>query len=210
MDTLLEPVVTHPVLGCVAEIHRALGEAQASSATYLSVAEKRTVLIELSREVERARGLLLQVMAASDDVALDDGARNVADWLAARTRADYGPRHRDEVLAESLDRRWGRVAQALRDGGVNTGQAEAIVRSLDALGTDVDHDLLVKAEADLLEQAAFFGPRALRVMGRKVLEVIALASTRTTSAADWRPRNAAPPNAPTWCSASAATGAPIC
>jgi hypothetical protein len=131
------------------------------------------LLLELTREVERARGLLLHVMAAADDVALDDGARNVADWLAARTHADYGPRHRDEVLAESLDRRWGAVAHALREGRVNTGQAEVITRALDALGSDVDADLLVKAERHLLEQAELFGPRALRVMGRKVLEVIA-------------------------------------
>jgi hypothetical protein len=173
MEATAELLATHPVVACAAEIRRALDQAGAASATYLSLAQKRTVLVELSREVERARGLLLQVIAASDDVALADGSRNVADWLAARTHADYGPQHRDEVLAERLDRRWGAVAHALRVGRVNVGQAEVITRSLDALGGDVGAELLAKAESYLLEQAELFGPRPLRVIGRKVLEVIA-------------------------------------
>ena len=48
-----------------------------------------------------------------------------------------------------------------------------IVEALDALPDDLGDDLVVKAEAYLVEQAAVFGPRELRHLGRGVLEHLA-------------------------------------
>jgi hypothetical protein len=48
-----------------------------------------------------------------------------------------------------------------------------IVGALDALPSDLDTSLRRRAEAHLVEQAADFGPRELRILGQRVLEVIA-------------------------------------
>ena len=65
------------------------------------------------------------------------------------------------------------AAEALGAGEVNVAQARVIVESLDALPDDLGDDLLVKAEAYLVEQAGSFGPRELRHLGRGVLEHLA-------------------------------------
>ena len=56
---------------------------------------------------------------------------------------------------------------------MNLAQARVIVEALDALPDDLGDDLVVKAEAYLVEQAAVFGPRELRHLGRGVLEHLA-------------------------------------
>jgi hypothetical protein len=56
---------------------------------------------------------------------------------------------------------------------VNEAQARAIARALDDLPADLDPELLAKAEAHLVAEAAHFDPKRLRVLGRKVLEVVA-------------------------------------
>ena len=58
-------------------------------------------------------------------------------------------------------------------GDANLAQARVIVEALDALPDDLGDDLTVKAEAYLVEQAAAFGPRELRHLGRGVLEHLA-------------------------------------
>ena len=48
-----------------------------------------------------------------------------------------------------------------------------IVRALDELPSDLDAEVALKAEAHLIAEAAFFDPKKLRILGRKVLEVVA-------------------------------------
>jgi hypothetical protein len=50
------------------------------------------------------------------------------------------------------------------------------VRALDALPSDLDDELVAKAESQLLSDAGHFAPRELRVLGRRVFEVIAPAA----------------------------------
>jgi hypothetical protein len=58
-------------------------------------------------------------------------------------------------------------------GDLNLAQARVLVEALDALPDDLGDDLVVKAEAYLVEQAAVFGPRELAVLGRGVLHHLA-------------------------------------
>jgi hypothetical protein len=78
-------------------------------------------------------------------------------------------------LAAALASRWGQTADVLGAGEVNVAQAQVIVEALDALPNELGEDLVVKAEAYLVEQARVFGPRELRHLGRGVLEHLALA-----------------------------------
>jgi hypothetical protein len=61
----------------------------------------------------------------------------------------------------------------LREGEVNRCQAEVIVAALEALPDDVDPEILAQAEERLVAEAARFGPRQLRVLGRRILDVLA-------------------------------------
>ena len=56
---------------------------------------------------------------------------------------------------------------------VNLAQAEVIVAGLEKLPDTLDPEILQRAEAHLVEAAATFGPRELRVIARRVLDVVA-------------------------------------
>lgn len=163
----------HPVLGCAAVIAEALDSVTGVDPVLMTTVQKEAALRELSVAAERLRGLTLRVLAGADDVALDHGARSAAAWLAHATRADLGPSLRAGRLADALEGRWPQVRDALAEGRVSVAQSEVIVAALDELPSDLDPGLRATAEAHLVVEAAHFDPRRLRVLGRKVLEVIA-------------------------------------
>jgi hypothetical protein len=61
----------------------------------------------------------------------------------------------------------------MAEGSLNTTQAHTLVRSLQDLPTGLDPHVRVQAEARLVSEAARFGPRQLRILGRRVLDAIA-------------------------------------
>ncbi len=174
MSASVEPA-RHPWVDCVAEVAAVLDRATAASgsAIFLPTADKAWVLESLSASRERIEGLLLTVMAAADDVAAETGARSVADWLAHRTHSDYGPLARRARLADAVDQRWPLLGRAILDGAVSVAQAHVIAEALDALPAIVDPAVRARAEQHLVREAAAHAPRALRILGRKVLEVVA-------------------------------------
>jgi hypothetical protein len=106
-------------------------------------------------------------------VADAHGARDVAAWLVHRTRADGRQARGALGLATAVTARWRAVDDALAQALIGPQQAQVIVRALDALPNEVDDEVMAEAEAWLVDQAQEFGPRELRVLGRKVLDVVA-------------------------------------
>ena len=136
--------------------------------------DKRSALMRLARLEAQLSALKLRVLAVSDDVALAEGARDVAALMAHHSRTDYGANRRDLALAEALDRRWAGVADGLGAGDLNMAQAQVIVHALDELPSEkLPAEVLQDAEAHLVAQAAEFGPRELRVLGRRILDIVA-------------------------------------
>ena len=74
-------------------------------------------------------------------------------------------------LAKALEDRE-LTRRALAEARVNLEQAQVIVRALDDLPDGLDPELVVKAEAHLIEQAADFDAKALKCLGRHLLEVV--------------------------------------
>ena len=161
------------MLACATVVGDALDGVAGVDPMFMTTDQKAQALRELSVACERLQGLKLRVLAGSDDVALDHGARSAAAWLARETRTDIGPALGAGRLAEALDARWVQVRDGLCEGRVTEAQATVIVKALDELPSDLDPELTLKAEAHLVTEAAHFDPRRLRVLGRKVLEVIA-------------------------------------
>ena len=163
----------HPVLACIATVDAAVKDVADVNAAFMSVEDKKSALLGLSTVLDQVEELRLRVLASSDDVAAEGGDRDAAAWLAHRGRRDRGETRRSLLLADALDARWWGVARALREGAANLAQAEAIVRALDALPDDIDPEIKRRAEAQLVGEAAHFGPRSLQVLGRRVLAVVA-------------------------------------
>jgi hypothetical protein len=112
------------------------------------------------------------VLASAGDSADEHAARSAGMWLALETRAGAHEGVRSQRLADALDRR-PEVRSALRAGALTPGQAAVITAALDALPDDLDPELAQKAAAHLVAEAGHFGPRELRVLARRVLEVVA-------------------------------------
>ena len=162
----------HPVRRNLGELTRILTDTVDIPVDYMDTDDKRAALLEMAAARARLDFLELRLIGASDDVADHDGARDVASWLTTHTRTDRATNARHQRLAQALDH-WPLLAAALAAGRVQTAQAEVIVRALDALPEDLPDELVAQAQAHLVDQARDFGPRELRVLGRKVLDVLA-------------------------------------
>src|SRR5215204_930435 len=154
-------------------VERGLDELAAIGPEFRTLGERREFLLRVARVKARVVAEDLRVLAASDDIAEETGDRSTAAWLATQTRDNHGTVRRHASLAAALESRWNQTADALGAGDVNLAQARVIVEALDALPDELGDDLVVKAEAYLVEQAASFGPRELRHLGRGVLEHLA-------------------------------------
>ena len=163
----------HPVAAAAAAVEAALKDVADLDPTFMPTAEKKSALLALDRASAQVEELRLRVMAAAEDLAVDEGARDVAAWLAYRGRRDRGEARRDLRLARALDTRWQTVGRALREGEANRAQAEVIVAALEALPADLDPEVVAQAEQRLMSEAARFGPHQLRILGRRILDVIA-------------------------------------
>jgi hypothetical protein len=167
---------SHPVLVCSGALHAALDRVAALPAAYLAAADKRSALLELTRAVARVEELRLRVLAAGQalgDVAEGDGARDAAAWLAHHGRVDVGRARWLARLAVALDENYPALRSALADGRVDLAQADVIARALDDLPDDLDVETLRMAEERLVVEAETFDPRRLKILGRRILEVVA-------------------------------------
>lgn len=162
----------HPVLRCTAAIERALDAVADASTALMTVGEKRAALLAVTRQQARLEALRLRVLADSTDVAADSGARSADGWLAQAAHLDTAEARRVGRLASSLDR-YPLMAAALAAGDLGVAQAEVIARCLAELPADLDRAIRDRAERELVARAAEFDPRRLRILGRRILEIVA-------------------------------------
>ncbi|WP_148046773.1 HNH endonuclease signature motif containing protein [Nocardioides pocheonensis] len=163
----------HPVLACAERVTDELAAIATVPVELMSTSDKAAALLAVTEMTERAQALRLRLLAAADDVALEAGARDAGAWLAHHARDDRRDLQRELRLGSALAERWQRVGTALGSGGLNTAQADVIVRALDALPDAVPGEVVARAEEQLVAYAAEFGPRELRVLGRRILDVVA-------------------------------------
>ena len=167
------PGLTHPVLGCVQQIHAALDTVTDVQPVFMTTTDKAAALRELARVEAQVAELKLRVLAVSDDVAEETGARDAGAWLAHHTHADTRTARADLELAKSLDRDYRHVAAAMAAGVVSVAQARVIVRSLDDLkDAPIDEATREKAQLHLVDEATRFRPHELRLLGRRILHVL--------------------------------------
>jgi hypothetical protein len=187
------PPGSHPVLQALAVVEDALKDVAQVDPTFMSTSDKRAALVSQARAEARLKELGLRVQASSEDVAADEGARDVAEWLDHHNRTDRRLALKELRLAEALDERWRLVQARMRDGLVTVEQAHVISRALDRLPEHVEPDVVARAEARLVAEAATHTPQELAIMGRRILDVIApeLAEEQERKALEAEERHAA-------------------
>lgn len=164
---------SHPVLECLTAIDGALKDASDVPVGFMSVSQRESALVQVVGLAGRLEALGLRLMAVSDDVAADHGARDIAAHLSTTTRSERPAMRRRLRLATALERRWHVLAAAVSQGAVNVEQAHVIANALDALPVRVGPEIKARAEEHLVAEAASFGPRELRALGRRILDVVA-------------------------------------
>lgn len=165
----------HPLVGLVADVRAALDKAATAPAWSLSSGDCVDLLPEIARAEAQLAELKMRalVQAEAHGVGHERGFTSTAHWLARTTRQVKPAAVGTLRLAQALDRAHEPVRSALAAGEVLVEQAAVIVNAIDALPEDLTPDLVADAEEHLVAQAAQFDARALRVLGRKVLEVVA-------------------------------------
>jgi hypothetical protein len=161
-------------LACADAVEAALKDVAGVDPGFMRTGEKAEALRRLDRLESRLAGLRMRVMATAGEVAEATADHSVATWLAAETRTDPRERPGELGLARGLERRWTRLAAAVADGSANLAQARVIAQALEDLPqAEVGAEGLVRAEEALIGYAATYGPRQLRRLGRRILEVAA-------------------------------------
>ncbi len=141
----------------------------------LSDDELREALPTLTRLGARLNGVEATVAAEAQTRHVEDqsGATSTAVWWANETRMTRVEATRKTKLAHALDTEQHEpVRAALTAGDLLPDQASVIVHAVDALPDEIDPATRAQAEAFLLAQAADHDAKALRILGRRLLEVV--------------------------------------
>lgn len=170
----------HPLVMLAGALEAVLDDARAASAWTMTPAELQRVLPRLTRVRNRLAEVELRVLREADrhSVGEDHGATNTPAWWAHVTGQPIPAARSAAALAERLDAGHEPTASALASGRVNTEQARVIVSALEELPADLGAELFADAETHLVGLADLDGemrldPKALRIAGRKILEVVA-------------------------------------
>src|SRR4051794_8011942 len=168
------PEGPHPIVWFGARVHEVLDGLVGCAAWSMTAQEQREALVELSRAEARIGELRLRVLAAADrnDIAADSAATSTSAWLAVHTGTTRAQAHADLRFAHALDNGFAHTRQALAAGDLNRAQAEVIVRAVADLPGGVDPTLAERAEKQLVGDAGHHDAAALRLLGRRVFEVL--------------------------------------
>ncbi|MEJ7831386.1 MAG: DUF222 domain-containing protein [Nocardioides sp.] len=165
----------HPISAAVARIEGELAGLVEQPAWSMGVEETRVTLVGLTRLAAQVAELELRVVAHADRVRVGDesGATSTANWWAHTTKMTRREAHQKVRLAHSLEDHEA-LRTDLANGVVLPEQAQVITEALDALPDDlVNEATLVLAEKTLLTCAGDHDAKALRVLGRRILDVVA-------------------------------------
>jgi hypothetical protein len=166
----------HPIsigLSRIADQLKTLRDAPAWS---MSPAETRDALVELSRLEAGLAELQLRVAghARTVQVEAESGATSTANWWAHATKQTRVSAHRKTKLAAALGSdRFEPVRVALAEGRLQADQAGVIVTAVEALPDHLDPSITDEAVATLVGHAVDFDAKALRILGKGILAVVA-------------------------------------
>lgn len=162
----------HQITTTIAEIRAALKDARDANPVFLSTGEKAEAIRALEQIKAGVEALELRVLAVSQDVADEVGAKDIGTWLVAQELLDGSAARRELRLAQALDARPA-VDAGLTEGRFSVEHARIITKALDDLPDDIDRGVVAKAEAHLCDLASHHRPGDLRRLATHLLDVVA-------------------------------------
>jgi hypothetical protein len=160
----------HPVLWFSGRLHQVLDELGQPATWTLSDAELGQAIAELSSGIARLGSQVLSLVAEADrsDMATNAGATNTAAWVRGLTNQTGPETSRLVRTARALESHEP-TRTALASGAIGLDQARAV---MDAVA-DIPAEHRDAGETHLLDEATRHDARALRILGRHLLEVVA-------------------------------------
>lgn len=140
----------------------------------MDAAEAASTLVELTRRQAQIVELTARVAAHADELQVghEDGATSTANWLAHQTKMTRPAAAGVVRLGYDLSTH-DHVRSGLAHGDLRLEQAHVIIQAVKALPEDLDADLVIQAEQHLVAAAADHDAKTLRILGRRLLEVVA-------------------------------------
>jgi hypothetical protein len=160
------------ILTSIEVIDAALKGAADVDPIYLTTAEKAAALRLLTSEVDRLQELRLRLLASSDDVAEEHGARSTGVWLAHVTGNWAAEGRRQDRVAAALEAHPD-VRRAVAEGLVSLAQAQVLCAAVDAIPAELGAEIAQRAEGHLIGLCDDYGPKQLRRLAEHILEVVA-------------------------------------
>ena len=164
----------HPILAALSAIDAEIDSVEHAPAWSLSDDETRQAMVRATRLAARVAALELKVAAHADrnQVGASSGATSAGVWWANHTRMTQREAARKMKLAQALETH-DPVGDALAAGDVLVDQAQVITEAIDALPDTVQPEVRSQARDHLLDAARHFDAKALRIQGRRILDVVA-------------------------------------
>ncbi len=169
-------MTSHPIRSAITRIDEAIKDVRDVPAWSMAPAETREAMVEITRLNAAIAELEARVAAHGQtvEVEADSGATSTAHWWAHQTKQTRAGAHRKTKLAAALAAEAHEpVRVALADGRLLVDQAEVIIAAVDALPDDLDPELVADAQARLIGYAAVHDAKALRILGKRILDVVA-------------------------------------
>ena len=166
----------HPISAGVSRIEDELKTLRDQPAWSMGAAETRDVMVRLTRLSAAVAELEARVAGhgRTVEVEADSGATSTANWWAHATKQTRTTAHRKTKLGAALGAgRFEPVRVALAEGRVLVDQAEVIIDAMEALPAGLDPAIKDDALVTLVGYAGDHDARALRILGRRILEVVA-------------------------------------
>lgn len=167
----------HPIAAALARVEDELTSLRDVPAWSMDAEETRSALVRATRATAQLAEVEARLAAHGKVVRVEDasGATSTANWWSHATKQTRAGAHRKTRFAAALARPLHEpVRVALADGRLLLDQAQVIVEAVDALPDDlVPDDLRADARDTLLGYAADHDAKALRVLGRRILDVVA-------------------------------------
>ena len=164
----------HPINGAVARMHSLLDELAEVPTWSMGQAATAEAMVDIARLEARVVELKSRTLVHAETVAVAEtnASPSLVVWHSNATRSTKRESFRQVRLAAGLDR-YDVVREALGRGDVVAEQASVICTALDELPDDLDPALLEQAAKALVAFAEVHDAKALRVLGRRILEVVA-------------------------------------
>lgn len=180
------PIPPSPVLTvALARIDAAYDELLSIAPSTLSDEDLTRLVDFATRLADRSAGVIAGTIGEADHRRIGDsiGARHTSQWWAQRSRLTRSDANRLTHLGRRLgDDVFAPVQAALADGSVHADQAAVIVNAIeaipmepDALPAHADAPAVLKTRAvhHLLDLAQDHDAKQLKLLGRRILDVVA-------------------------------------